>query len=48
MKTFHNSLALANGFAVDAIVGEKVSHAICRSAGCYLNESLSNYGARIS
>ena len=33
-----NSFTLANGFAVEAIVGEKFSIAFFCSAGCYLNE----------
>ena len=33
-----NSFALANGFAIEAVVGEKVSIAFFCSAGCYLNE----------
>jgi hypothetical protein len=33
-----NSFALANGFAIEAIVGEKVSIAFFCSAGCYLTE----------
>jgi hypothetical protein len=33
-----NSFVLANGFAVEAIVGEKASVAFFCSAGCYLNE----------
>ena len=33
-----NSFALANGFAVEAIVGEKFSIAFFCSAGCYLSE----------
>ena len=33
-----NSFALANGFAIEAFVGEKVSIAFFCSAGCYLNE----------
>ena len=38
--------ALANGFAVEAIVGEKFSIAFFCSAGCYLNEIPSNCLAR--
>jgi hypothetical protein len=34
-----NSFALANGFAVEAIVAEKFSIAFFCSAGCYLNET---------
>jgi hypothetical protein len=41
-----NSFALANGFAVEAIVGEKFSIAFFCSAGCYLNEIPSNCLAR--
>jgi hypothetical protein len=33
-----NCFALANGFAVPAIVGEKASIAFFCSAGCYLKE----------
>jgi hypothetical protein len=33
-----NSFALANGFAIEAIVEEKVSIVFFCSAGCYLNE----------
>jgi hypothetical protein len=33
-----NSFALANGFAIEAIVGEKASIVFFGSAGCYLNE----------
>jgi len=32
-----NSFALANGFAVEAIIGEEVTIAFFCSAGCYLN-----------
>jgi hypothetical protein len=42
-----NFFALANGFAVGAIVGEKVSIAFFCSAGRYLNAILSNCGARV-
>jgi hypothetical protein len=41
-----NSFALANGFAVEAIVGENFSIAFFGSAGCYLNEIPSNCLAR--
>jgi hypothetical protein len=41
-----NSFATANGFAVEAIVGEKFSIAFFCSAGCYLNEIPSNCLAR--
>jgi len=41
-----NSFALANGFAVEAIVGENFSIAFFCSAGCYLNEIPSNCLAR--
>ena len=41
-----NSFALANGFAVEAIVAEKLSIAFFCSAGCYLNEIPSNCLAR--
>jgi len=41
-----NSFALANGFAVEAIVAEKFSIAFFCSAGCYLNEIPSNCLAR--
>ena len=34
-----NSFALANGFAVEAIVAQKFSIAFFCSAGCYLNKS---------
>ena len=33
-----SSVALANGFATEAIVGEKVSIVFFCSAGCYLDE----------
>ena len=33
-----NSFALANGFAIEAIVGDEVSIVFFCSAGCYLNE----------
>jgi hypothetical protein len=33
-----NSFALADGFAIEAIVGEKASIAFFCSARCYLNE----------
>jgi hypothetical protein len=33
-----NSFALANAFAIEAIVGERASIAFFCSAGCYLNE----------
>jgi hypothetical protein len=42
-----NSFALANGFAVEAIVAEKFSIAFFCSAGCYLNEIPSNCCARV-
>jgi hypothetical protein len=38
----HNSFALAKGFAVEAIVAEKLSITFFSSAGCYLNEITSN------
>jgi hypothetical protein len=38
--------ALANGFAVQAIIKEKVSIAFFCSAGCYLNEVPVNCCAR--
>ena len=41
-----NSFALANGFAVEAIVGEECSIVFFCSAGCYLNEIPSNCLAR--
>ena len=41
-----NSFALANGFAVEAMVGEKFSIAFFCWAGCYLNEIPSNCLAR--
>ena len=41
-----NSFTLANGFAVEAIVGEKCSIVFFCSAGCYLNETPSNCLAR--
>ena len=41
-----NSFTLANGFAVEAIVAEKLSIAFFCSAGCYLNEIPSNCLAR--
>jgi hypothetical protein len=37
-----NSFALADGFAVEAIVAEKLSIVFFCSAGCYLNEIPSN------
>ena len=37
-----NTFALANGFAVEAIVAEKCSIVFFCSAGCYLNEIPSN------
>jgi hypothetical protein len=33
-----NSFALANGFAVEAMVGERISIAFFCSASCYLSE----------
>ena len=42
-----NSFALANGFAVEAIVAQKFSIAFFCSAGCYLNEIPSNCCARV-
>ena len=42
-----NSFALANGFAVEAIVGEKASIVFFCSADCYLNEIPSNCCARV-
>jgi hypothetical protein len=41
-----NSFALANGFAIEALVGEKVSIAFFCSAGCFLNEIPLNCCAR--
>jgi hypothetical protein len=41
-----NSFALANGFAVEAIVAEKCSIVFFCSAGCYLDEIPSNCLAR--
>ena len=41
-----NSFALANGFAVEAIIAEKFSIAFFCSAACYLNEIPSNCLAR--
>jgi hypothetical protein len=40
--------ALANGFAVGAIVGEIAPIALFCSAGCYLNAIPSNCCARVS
>ena len=37
---------LANGFAVEAVVAEKLSIAFFCSASCYLNEIPSNWLAR--
>jgi hypothetical protein len=42
-----NSFALANGFAVKAIVGERNSIAFFCSAGCYLNEIPLNCCGRV-
>ena len=42
-----NSFALANGFAIEAIVGEKASIAFFCSAACYLNEIPLNCCARV-
>jgi hypothetical protein len=42
-----NSFALANGFAVEAIVAGKFSIAFFCSAGWYLNEISSNCCARV-
>jgi hypothetical protein len=42
-----NSFALANGFAVEAIVAEKFSIAFFCSAGRYLNAIPSNCCARV-
>ena len=41
-----NAFALANGFAVEAIVGENFSIAFFCSAACYLNEIPSTCLAR--
>ena len=41
-----NAFALANEFAVGAIVGEKASSTFFRPAGCYLNEMPLNCCAR--
>ena len=41
-----NFFTLANGFAVKAIVAEKLSITFFCSAGCYLNEIPSNCLAR--
>jgi hypothetical protein len=41
-----NSFALANGFAIEAIVEEKTSIAFFCSAGCYLHEIPLNCCAR--
>jgi hypothetical protein len=41
-----NSFALANGFAVEAIVAEKATIAFFCSAHCYLNELSLNCCAR--
>jgi hypothetical protein len=41
-----NSFALANGFAVEAFVGERNSIAVFCSARCYLNEIPLNCCAR--
>ena len=41
-----NSFTLANGFAGEAIVAEKLSIAFFCSAGCYLNEIPSSCLAR--
>jgi hypothetical protein len=38
---------LANGFAVEAVVAEKLSIAFFCSASCYLNEIPSNWLARV-
>jgi hypothetical protein len=40
------SFTLANGFAVEAVVAEKLSIAFFCSASCYLNEIPSNCLAR--
>jgi hypothetical protein len=42
-----NSFALANGFAVEAIVGETFSIAFFCSAGCYLTDIPLNCCARV-
>src|SRR5260370_39958797 len=42
----HNSFALANGFAIEAIVAQKCSIVFFCSAGCYLSEIPSNCLAR--
>jgi hypothetical protein len=44
--TCQNSFALANGFAIEAVVEEKTSIAFFCSAGCYLNEVPLNCCAR--
>jgi hypothetical protein len=44
--TCQSSFALANGFAVQAIIKEQVSIAFFCSAGCYLNEIPVNCCAR--
>jgi hypothetical protein len=44
--TRQNTFALANGFAVEAIVADKFSIAFFCWAGCYLNEIPSNCLAR--
>jgi hypothetical protein len=41
-----NSFALTNGFAIEAVVGERVSIAFFCSARCYLNEIPLNCCAR--
>ena len=45
-KKCRNSFALANGFAVEAIVAKKCSIVFFCSAGCYLNEIPSGLLAR--
>jgi hypothetical protein len=41
------SFTLANGFAVEAVVAEKLTIAFFCSPGCYLNENPSNCPARV-
>jgi hypothetical protein len=41
-----NSFALANGFAVEAVIGDKISIAFFCSAGCYLSKIPLNCCAR--
>ena len=44
--TCENSFALANAFAIEAIVDDRASIAFFCSAGCYLNEIPLNCCAR--